>query len=288
MSFEHILVDEKLAVEAFYSNTTASLITFATAVAKEIRGVRFQEISGSYNELGVCLGDSPYVACVIGYDVYFNSDDAVAMYGVTSRTIQNRRYSSSSKGYYQKASLNMATAVKNVCRHIRAYSPEEVAKATWRQVREDTTSDRDTRGSVVFSLGRKIDTGFPTTGSSFTSQLDRELAHLVAIGHTFVSQEFAANVVAYVEAREENRLDIAREPELSMVWIRHTPEGVMYDCVRGAGTSTNPHVQWQFTEETLPERVTEFIAVLDMVPVHTYVPEVGRKFAANLYYVPWE
>lgn len=259
------------------------LFQFAEAVAQQVRGVMFQRVPGNANSLGVCLGDSPLEVCVIGYDVYYRTDDAKAMYGVTSRTIRNTRYDTTSEGYHQKASLNMATAVKNVCRHIRAYSPEEVSKATRTTAQHDKQADRSDQGHTVYQLGHNIASGFPTTGLNSPSALDRELAHLVSIGHTFISKAFAAYVTEYLDAMEETRLAASRAPELAMVWVRSTPEGTMYDCVTAVG-----QMPVRLTEAELPVRVREFMAVLDMLPLNTFTPEVGRKFASNLYYVPWE
>ena len=47
-------------------------------------------------------------------------------------------------------------------------------------------------------------------------------------------------------------------------------------------------VEVVISEEDMHTKHKERMAVLDMCQSKVFMPEVGYKFAANLYYIPWE
>jgi hypothetical protein len=223
----------------------------------------------------------------IGYGNFKVNGSGQDTFVIHSRNIENNKYTLHNDQFYMVQNKQLDTAVRNARRYLRDYTPEELAK-------EYKTLAANHWGST----NREFAYSITTTRNEITKErhgdlLMRELLHLAASGHTWLSADFANNVneLAKIDA-EKREAEASRDKRMYLVTteIPFRGGGVEYRVcpveditATGGGTEHTNHEL--FTDQTIDRELVGKLAVLEMCEIDQWVDGVGYKPVDNVYYV---
>jgi hypothetical protein len=265
------------------------LARFAAALRKTNRHLKFGVTRNTkyhwsveqYFKLYVYMEGDTYAMACIGYGDYTVGDkgDATLKFMVESRTIKNEKYKDARKEYHMALTDTLDRAVKNVSKHMRRYSPLEVATVSYDKVASRLCSPGITANSNLYASKRNVlDNG----------QLQTELFHLLDMGYSFLSTELHGMIVNWRDADRECKEAAGRNKACYFITVRLQNDDMMCDVVRlhsyaSIKQGTDPAVVYKMEE--LPEELAGRVAVLSMVEDDHYVDNIGLRVNSSTFWV---
>lgn len=262
------------------------LAAICTEIRKTNRHVKFglQDISvtqsthrGYTCQVWMYYDEDMYGMGRIGVPMYYG--DAMKYY-IYAPTIMNKRYRHGDD-MHTAASEKLATAVKNVRKYVRKYSPIDVANIS----ASDFAQHIDSR---AWSVGSKVRECLGLLQRR--DALMRELKHLREIGHRFVDATYEKYVddalLAVAEETESaNRSNHAwhvtiSETEGNQVWTVVE----VFDLKHGYFISPDAKTT-RYAQAHVPAELMEKVAALNMLEDEHYVDGLGKKINDRLYWV---
>lgn len=232
-------------------------------------------------EVWVYLPEQPYALMRIGRKNYTTSANASSepTYGVYSRLIQNRKYDDSNQQHCMLMSSDLTRAIKNAKAVMRPYAPQEVVQVYLHTFVACVQSETSTINSEVSDAASSVRS---------SSDLMKEMVHLVESGYQFVSTDLRDRVIKFMEVRKAQQEHLSKIRHAWFVTVitrndeQHFDVIEMFDVHKTAPTMHDPQT---YKPETLPEEIAGKMAVLTMVDVGTRVPDVGMRATETTFYV---
>ena len=288
MTFAYLVEDcESMSEDSIYNHAALSgeLKMFAARVRKLFPRAKFSVYTKHrYKNLLVYHPNKPLCMGWIGYGDYTNSDRASGYkYVVFSENIANYQYASHSWQRHLMSSGNLNQAVKNVSRHLRDYSVENVAKSLSREARNEWLKEEN---------DGKNDISMAFNALRYDDDLRDELIRLHAAGHMFITEKLQRKIdelaAAYDTERENSKY---RLNCVSMVCVTSTLRGeqVFEVCtvpnILGFGSGSKFIAEQTYTENELPEDLRDKLGALNIVEKKQLVPGVGYKLTDGILFV---
>ena len=199
--------------------------------------------------------------------------DGRTIYEITSRMIQNEKFTPQNYKYRKKETTDIKKVIKLLRDYAKPYTALEISH-------RDGGQDLDTdEGMWRDSPQQKFN---DIVRAMKTTEIAEEIMYLQSIGVQFRSEKFrvvatdGAELYKEMKRRASQRresLHVYIQPDESVVVTAEDPKHID----RGAWT-------YQSLDEA-PQCVQQQIAMLRMCEKHTYVPEVGRKVKDNRFWI---
>ena len=289
MTFAYLVEDcEAMPGDSIYNHAALSgeLKMFAARVRKLFPRAKFSiYVRHGYNNLLVYHPNKPLCMGWIGFGDYTNSDTASGYkYVVFSENIANYQYASHSWQRHLMSSGNLNQAVKNVSRHLRDYSVENVAKSLSREARSEWHKEENDSKNEISSAFNAL---------RYDDDLRDELIRLHAAGHMFITEKLQRKVDELAAAHDTERdASKYRLNRVSMVCVTSTLRGeqVFEVCtvpnILGFDSHGNKFIAEQtYTENELPEDLRDKLGVLNITEEKQFVPGVGYKLTDGILFV---
>ena len=288
MTFAYLVEDcESMSEDSIYNHAALSgeLKMFAARVRKLFPRAKFSVYTKHrYKNLLVYHPNKPLCMGWIGYGDYTNSDRASGYkYVVFSENIANYQYASHSWQRHLMSSGNLNQAVKNVSRHLRDYSVENVAKSLSREARNEWLKEENDGKNEISSAFNAL---------RYDDDLRDELIRLHAAGHMFITEKLQRKIdelaAAYDTERDASKY---RLNCVSMVCVTSTLRGeqVFEVCtvpnILGFGSGSKFIAEQTYTENELPEDLRDKLGALNIVEKKQLVPGVGYKLTDGILFV---
>ena len=288
MTFAQLVEDcESMPEDSIRTHSALSmeLKMFAARVRKLYPRAEFSLYrKHGYKNLLVYHPNKPLCMGWIGYGDYTNSDRASGnKYVVFSENIANYQYASHSWQRHLMSSGNLNQAVKNVSRHLRDYSVENVAKSLSREARNEWLKEENDGKNEISSAFNAL---------RYDDDLRDELIRLHAAGHMFITEKLQRKIdelaAAYDTERENSKY---RLNCVSMVCVTSTLRGeqVFEVCtvpnILGFGSGSKFIAEQTYTENELPEDLRDKLGALNIVEKKQLVPGVGYKLTDGILFV---
>ena len=288
MTFAQLVEDcESMPEDSIRTHAELSmeLKMFATRVRKLYPRAEFSLYrKHGYKNLLVYHPNKPLCMGWIGYGDYTNSDRASGYkYVVFSENIANYQYASHSWQRHLMSSGNLNQAVKNVSRHLRDYSVENVAKSLSREARNEWLKEENDGKNEISSAFNAL---------RYDDDLRDELIRLHASDHMFITEKLQLKVdelaAAYDTERDASKYRLNR---VSMVCVTSTLRGeqVFEVCtvpnILGFGSGSKFIAEQTYTENELPEDLRDKLGALNIVEKKQLVPGVGYKLTDGILFV---
>jgi hypothetical protein len=214
-------------------------------------------------------GDT-YAMARIGYADYSVGDTALFKFMVESRTIKNEKYKDSRDEYHMVLTDTLDRAVKNASKHMRRYSPLEVATISYDKLRLPKIE----AGSNLYGAKRAV---------MDHPQLKTELFHLLDLGYSFLSTDLQGMVTNW---RKTEAMSMAKP--CYFITVRLQSDDMMCDVVRlhsyeDIKQGVDPAVVYKMEE--LPEELAGRVAVLSMFEDNHYVRSIGLRVNSSTFWV---
>jgi hypothetical protein len=198
---------------------------------------------------------------------------------VESRTIKNEKYRDNRDEYHMALTDTLDRAVKNVSKHMRRYSPLEVAAISYEKVRSYLRSPGIKAGSKLYEAKCAV---------RDHSHLQTELIILLDSGYSFLSYELRNAVMELRDAQKEDTEARDMAKPCYFIIVRLQNDDMMCDVVRlhsfeDIRQGTDSTVTYKM--EDLPEELAGRIAVLSMVEDDQYVDSVGLRVNSSTFWV---
>lgn len=265
-----------------------ALAQFAQAIRKTNRHVKFG-ITGKakylwqserHLELFVYMEGDMYAMARIGHADYTVGKESITYkFMVESRTINNEKYRDNRDEYHMALTDTLDRAVKNVSKHMRRYSPLEVAAISYEKVRSYLRSPGIKAGSKLYEAKCAV---------RDHSHLQTELIILLDSGYSFLSYELRNAVMELRDAQKEDTEARDMAKPCYFIIVRLQNDDMMCDVVRlhsfeDIRQGTDSTVTYKM--EDLPEELAGRIAVLSMVEDDQYVDNVGLRVNSSTFWV---
>jgi len=193
-------------------------------------------------------------------------DKGRRVYVLRGRLIKNEKYSEQNDDYHSRETTDLKKLSKFLRDYVKPYSPLEVSK-----MGNDVSDDLYGWRSEARRSFREV------VGQVSESDVAEEVAYLKSVGVAFRSDKFrdiAANGLAlYDELKRRENEDV------KSVHVYVNPDESVNVTVADDKT---------YSYETLggvPEAVRQQVALLMMVDMKQYVPEVGKRTAEKMFWV---
>jgi len=226
----------------------------------------------------------------IGYGNFKIKGSGDDTFVVHSRKIENNKYTSYSDQFYMVQNKRLNTAVRNARRYLRDYTPEELAKE-YKMLCHKYWGGTDNNFKADFSKTRNE---IVRDSYQHGDLLMRELLHLSANGHEWLSADFAGGVNQLAKIDAEKRAAEALRDKRMYLVATEIPfrggGGVEYrvcpvEDITATGGDTEHTNHELFTEQTIDQELAGKLAVLEMCGIDQWVDGVGYKPVDNVYYV---
>lgn len=264
------------------------LAQLAAAIRKANRYVKFGIARDAkyiwsldtYTDLLVYMDGDTYAMARIGYSDYSVAAwDTSRKFMVASRTIKNEKYREDRKEYHMVMTDTLDRAVKNVSKHMRRYSPLEVATISYETIRHKLRSPTVNANALAFDTRQEV---------LKHPQLKTELFHLLDMGYSFLSAELQGMVINWRNAYKELIEAMSMAKPCYFVTVRLQSDDMLCDVVRlhsyeDIKDGTDPAVVYKMDE--LPEELAGKIAVLSMVEDDHYVNSIGLRVNSSTFWV---
>lgn len=258
--------------------------TFKYGVSNNCRSSTQRNGDALYKEVWVYRDIDTYALGRIGFCTANREarHDAIEVYTVYSRAIQNDRFNEDRWAYNAVTTGNLDKAIKNASTYLRVYKPAECAEATkgkfaehykeriHQAAREQNDINRQIRwdhnAAITNELVRAIKDGYMVMNSGVS-----EVIAKLILADNEMNRQAARKLQAYhVRVYEERGVQMASI--LNVIEIEGDKSGV-------AGEHTSMPVN------DLPEDIAGKIAVLSMVDSAHYVDGVGLRAPDGTYWV---
>jgi hypothetical protein len=258
--------------------------TFKYGVSNNCRSSTQRNGDALYKEVWVYRDIDTYALGRIGFCTANREarHDAIEVYTVYSRAIQNDRFNEDRWAYNAVTTGNLDKAIKNASTYLRVYKPAECAEATkikfadhykqaiYDAAKEQNDINRRIRWDYSFTFADELVRAVKNGHVIMNSEVSKVIAELVVVKNE-VEKQAARKLQAYhVRVYEERGVQMASV--LNVIEIEGDKSGV-------AGEHTSMPVN------DLPEDIAGKIAVLSMVDSAHYVDGVGLRAPDGTYWV---
>lgn len=292
-------VDELTEQNKYYTNTESltRLNEFLRGISERFRGIKFAE---SYNGEHIFLyyPDDLFIRGYVSFtDVrdwgIRSQDENKNTFNVYTPFIRNQKTDCYNPDvYFRLSSINVKTALRNISKYLRPYTPVEILQATM----EDFT---DTRGQVNSNFSHEVNKkSYDAFGESIRGKLEKELIQLAESGYQFGQFE-QEKVMSWVKAHNDAQNNKRIGVKCTMLYIKTSNgeqefitcplDGVdTYQSSRQmfrdshAHQNLAPKIQ---TSKELPDDLLSQVAVLMPVKDKQCLESIGYKHCEELYYV---
>jgi hypothetical protein len=193
-------------------------------------------------------------------------DKGRRVYVLRSRLIKNEKYSEHNDDYHSRETTDLKKLSKFLRDYVKPYSPLEVSKMG-NNVSDDLYR---WRGEARRSFSEVV-------GQVSESDVAEEVAYLKSVGVAFRSDKFRDIAAHGLELYDE--LKRRENEDVKSVHVYINPDESVNVTVADDKT---------YSYETLggvPEAVRQQVALLMMVDMKQYVPEVGKRTAEKMFWV---
>lgn len=268
---------------------TRQCAEFAEAIRKANRAVKFGvarhgsrwDFSNStrvFKSLHAYIPGQQFSLGEFGY-----ADNAVRgvdyKYFVYARDIANEKYQSHRDQHYMVMSGDLKRAVEGAKKHLRPYSPIEMARLSFDSFRHeilkcDGATDEKVRSARLAVLN--------------SNELREELFALVESDYAFINPTLKQNIINW--KRERNEMT-TKQKESHGFYIQVTTTGdkqsfeviEVFDIKKGQN-STNWGVK-NYGAEDMPAELSEKIATLMMLDPMNYIEGVGMRTSEKAFWI---
>jgi hypothetical protein len=187
------------------------------------------------------------------------------LYEVRSRLINNEKYASHNDDYYSRTTNDPKKVSKFLKDYFKPFTPNEIAGLTSSKF---NSHDDNWRDEFRWKL-RETTTIEP-------SELFAEVQHLVSLGVEFQSDKFKRIVADGMPMFEEHMRRKNESRKATHVFINPDESA---QATYGVITNTYQSMS------DMPENMQQQVAMLRIVDVDTFIPEVGMKMSTNTYWI---
>lgn len=271
---------------------TMVAIAFKDAVCKALRVEAARRNKQSWY---IYRDDSPYVLGHVGYWDQECSEESINKYCVSSRLINNDRYSTCRPNHHVKASMHFDTALKTAKTFLRPMSLVELARAHAHTLYTKRGKLLHTAKQEFFKKEHQLlgTNSVIDLERANESMLAKELRHLITIKHAFVQGSRYTEILSDLFGTVDKIRDfVERQDPAHFVHVYHRRGVQMFDTInlipRQGGldykvdSTCEPKI---YTSDTIPEDMVAKVATLDMLDKDEYVDEVGLKIGSGMFYV---
>jgi uncharacterized protein YcbK (DUF882 family) len=193
-------------------------------------------------------------------------DKGRTVYVLRSRLIKNEKYSEQNDDYHSRETADLKKLSKFLRDYVKPYSPLEVSK-----MGSDVSDDLYRwRGEARRSFSEVV-------GQVSESDVAEEVAYLKSVGVAFRSDKFRDIAANGLELYDE--LKRRENEDVKSVHVYINPDESVNVTVADDKTYSYE------TLEGVPEAVRQQVALLMMVDMKQYVPEVGKRTAEKMFWV---
>jgi len=278
------LYKEKVESGARHKPLT-ELVYYIDLIKSALRGVNVEPFA--YDRAYVYVESEGYVRGTIGV----TEEDSEYTYNVISHHISNKRYNSYNAKFFRKSSTNVDVAVRNAKRFLRPFTLKEIMGDNYNAIAQPIRSKvEDKKLEAITQYGEM--TGVRPDSYHMDKKVDNlltELKHLIANGHTFVSQEFANNAASFVSTMEDRKRMLTSIPmrfvhvtEYCGVQMANTLSCLYED---GSMLIDDTDMPEAVALEDLPDDITGKLAVLNIGEPKHFMDNVGMNLGDNMFYV---
>jgi hypothetical protein len=183
-----------------------------------------------------------------------------------SRLIENEKYSEHNDDYHSRETTDIKKMAKFLRDYVKPYSPQEIS-----EMGSDVRNDYyDWQQEAQHQLRRIV-------GQLGSADIAEEVAYLKSVGVQFRSEKFREIATTGLELYEEAK----RRKEASIVHAHvyiHPDDSVSVTVADGRTHAFE-------TLDSVPEIVRQQVAMLMMVDMNQYVPEVGKRTKDKMFWV---
>ena len=291
-------VDELTEQNKYYTNTESltRLNEFLRGISERFRGIKFAE---SYNGEHIYLyyPDDLFIRGYVSFtDVrdwgIRSQDENKNTFNVYTPFIRNEKTDCYNPDvYFRLCSINVKTALRNVSKYLRPYTPVEILQATM----EDFT---DTREQVNSNFAHEVNKkSYDAFGESIRGKLEKELIQLAESGYQFGQFE-QEKVMSWVKAHNDAQNIKRIGVKCTMLYIK-TSNGEQefitcplddVDTYRSSRKMIRYEAHQNLasriqTSKELPDDLLSQVAVLMPAKDKQCLESIGYKHCEELYYV---
>jgi hypothetical protein len=211
-------------------------------------------------------------------------NDGTSAYHITARTVANAKYATHNQQYHTVTTTDLAKATKHVKTYLQPYTMGEMGMLSFVDFRGKLVTDKSKADDAVLGTRLKVvqHKGF-----------DAELENMVNSDYKFVNSELRNNVIAYLNAKREEKERKHGRINAAYVHVRMVGEQQMFDVTKLRGDVTDsyhfyPSVREKmvtYDSETLPETIMSKLAVLSMLERGGYLADTGMKDSDTAFWV---
>lgn len=202
-------------------------------------------------------------------------------YSVYSRTITNSKAAPHRWQYNSKSTDKLEMAVKLANKHLRIYSPVEVARISFdgfqAHVKQSVNSARNTMYQAIRDTKEDL-------------SLIEELVRIADSGYHFSKVEIGERIMRYKEAHETYKDELTRTKpayfvQMGLVGGEQIWNVVEHGDVKNGTSDAMQSVNKQYKTDDLPEDILGKLAVLNMIDVSAFVEGVGYRAGHFAYWL---
>ena len=203
---------------------------------------------------------------------------------ITARAIANQKYGTHNSEHHTVATTDLAKAVKHVKTYLQPYTVGEMGMLSFVDFRGKLATNKSKADDAVLGARLKV-----IQHKAF----DAELENMVNSDYQFANSELRSNVIAYLNAKREEKERKHGRINAAYVHVRMVGEQQMFDVTKLKGDVTDsyhfyPSVREEmvtYDSETLPETIASKLAVLSMLEHRGYLTDTGMKDSDTAFWV---
>jgi len=193
-------------------------------------------------------------------------DKGRRVYILRSRLIKNEKYSEHNDDYHSRETTDVKKLSKFLRDYVKPYSPLEVS-----QMGSDVSDDLHNWRSEARRSFREV------VGRVSEDDVAEEVAYLKSVGVQFRSDKFRNIATRGLDLHEE--LKRRNNDAIKNVHVYINPDESVHVTVADEKTYSYD------TLDSVPETVRQQVAMLMMVDMKQYVPEVGKRTDEKMFWV---
>jgi len=192
-------------------------------------------------------------------------DKGRRVYILRSRLIKNEKYSEHNDDYHSRETTDIKKLSRFLRDYVKPYSPQEIS-----EMGGDVTGDyHDWQSDARSSFRRVVEVS--------SIDIAEEVAYLKSVGVQFRSDKFRQIATKGLELHEEVKR--RENNDIKNVHVYINPDESVHVTVADDKTYSYD------TLDGVPETIRQQVAMLMMVDMKQYVPEVGKRTAEKMFWV---
>ena len=193
-------------------------------------------------------------------------DKGRRVYVMRSRLIKNEKYAEHNDDYHSRETTDLKKLSKFLRDYVKPYSPQEIS-----QMGNDMSEDYHNWQNEARRNFRAV------AGQVSESDVAEEVAYLKSVGVQFRSDKFRDMATKGLELYSE--LKRRQDSNIKNVHVYINPDESVHVTVADEKTYSYD------TLDSVPETVRQQVAMLMMVDMKQYVPEVGKRTDEKMFWV---